>query len=124
MDDQASSALTAQPERAAAELRQLGHALTSCDVDPLILTDFREALNHVRHSAWALQQAIDLQARKRETFGILSLLTDERIRVTANMAEKLVVDLPAAKLQFTSPGLERLRRAIMVLSEELGRIPA
>ncbi len=51
----AKETISAQLQRATDELRQLEKLIRSASVDPRVLDDFREALDHVRLTAWGLR---------------------------------------------------------------------
>jgi hypothetical protein len=55
------------------ELRGLQKLLLSGEgLDPRILTDFRDALNHVRNTAWSAQQYIASQATNQDPASVCS----------------------------------------------------
>jgi hypothetical protein len=114
--------LSSRLAKASEELRSLERMLASGNVDVQVLADFREAVNHVRHSAWTVQLSMDLKAQNRDTFGILSLITDERVRITTNLASALVQDLEGKDLCHSTPGLGKLFENVKRLFETLKNI--
>jgi hypothetical protein len=76
------------------ELRRLQDLLTLAeDLDPRILTDFRDAVNRVRHTAWAVHEYGELIANEKEPSPIGSILAAERIRTICQLCKLLAADL-------------------------------
>jgi hypothetical protein len=70
-------------EKAITELRRLQQLLLSGEgLDPHILTDFRDALNRVRNTAWSAQQYMAFKATGQDSTSVLSILAGERVRAT------------------------------------------
>jgi hypothetical protein len=68
--------------KAISELRRLQNLLLSREsLDPRILTDFRDALNHVRNTAWSAHQYIASQTTDQDSASVLSVLAGEWVRV-------------------------------------------
>ena len=51
----AKEAISARLQRATDELRQLEKLIRSASIDPRVLDDFREALDHIRLTAWGVR---------------------------------------------------------------------
>jgi len=65
--------------KAIPELRRLQNLLISGeDLDPRILTDFRDALNHVRNTAWSAHQYIASKSIDHDSTSVLSVLVSRR----------------------------------------------
>src|SRR6266436_5029452 len=74
-------------ERAIVELQRLHEILLSGDLEPRVLTDFRDALNRVRTAAWAVQQYVIRKETEQNSGSVLSLLVGERVRVTYQLCQ-------------------------------------
>ena len=73
--------------KAITELRGLQKLLLSGEgLDPRILTDFRDALNHVRNTAWSAQQYIASQATDQDPASVLCVLAGERFASPTSFA--------------------------------------
>ena len=73
IDSQFSKQISTQVERATAELNQLEQLLKAGMVDKEVLTDFRESVNRVRHTGWAVQQAMEAPSSKEDVSLILTI---------------------------------------------------
>jgi len=76
------------------ELRRLQDVLMLAeDLDPRILADFRDVINRVRNTAWAVHQYGELIADKKEPNPIGSILAGERVRTVCQLCKLLENDL-------------------------------
>jgi hypothetical protein len=93
--------------RATTELRALNQVIKGTELDPRVLHDFREAMDHVRLTSWAAQQWLqERQQGNAET--AMNLLTAERIRRSAQLNYELAEDLTKRVAQYDGPQLEKL----------------
>ncbi len=90
----ASSAGVAQRVgHAIAELKALQEPLLAGEVDPETLTDFRDALNRVRNTAWAAQQSAAAADSGEGTATVASFLALERIRAAYQLCRAIREDV-------------------------------
>src|SRR5438132_1607900 len=76
--------------KAIPELRRLQKLLLSGEnLDPRLLTDFRNALNHVRNTAWSAHQYIASQNTDQDPAGVLSVVAGERVRVAYQLCQAI-----------------------------------
>lgn len=109
-------------QKVSVELRELEEAIKKGEIDGRVLREFRDAVDHVRQTAWAVQQWLQLQAQKRDAYSVLGLLTVERIRRATQLSTDLAIDLDATEVTFETEGLEGLFRAVQGLYERLARL--
>lgn len=63
-------------------------------VDPRVLTDFRDAVNRVRTTAWAVQQVLETAGDPAHaSSGVIALLAAERVRVAYQLCRIIAGDL-------------------------------
>ncbi len=80
-------------EKAITELRGLQELLLSGDgLDSRILTDFREALNRIRNTAWSAQQYIALKATDQDSGSVLTILAGERVRAAYQLCQAIQIE--------------------------------
>lgn len=113
--------ISAHLQKLGSDLRRLELILTAGQTDPRILRDFRQAVDHARTTAWAVQQMIDHGTESDDGLDLLPLLVAERIRRTTELSKELLSDLsrPGAG---PGPGVERLFSAVRDLDELLARL--
>jgi hypothetical protein len=93
--------------RATTELRTLNELIKSSELDPRLLHDFREAMDHVRPTSWAAQQWLS-QRHQGNADTAMFLLTAERIRRSAQLNYELANDLTKHVRKYDRPQLEKL----------------
>jgi hypothetical protein len=100
--------MSARLQRMSTELKDLELAMIGGDIDQRILLEFREAVNHVRHSAWAVQQWLDLKEKHQDPFEVLAMLVSERVRIGTQLCHELVLDAESQELTEATSGIVRL----------------
>jgi hypothetical protein len=109
--------------KAITELRGLQKLLLSGEgLDPRILTDFRDALNHVRNTAWSAQQYIASQATDQDPASVLCVLAGERVRVAYQLCQAIQSDLKNTDIKFQTGQLIQLYSAATALTDQLGNV--
>ena len=105
------------------ELRKAQNVLTKQegDIDPRILTDFRDALNRVRNTAWAVEQYLQSKATESESQTVLSIVSGERVRVTYQLCKLVTADLANHEIPFQKGQLIQLRDATHELGTHLDK---
>ncbi len=115
-------ALSARLQDLGAELRALEEDIKAGEVDARVLQEFRESVDQIRVTAWAVQQWSELQAQKRDAYSVLPLLTRERIRRATQLAETLSLDIDATEITFETEGIEKLFHAVEGVYYRLARL--
>lgn len=107
--DDAKKGIATRLEKAAVELSELEAAIKfiRADVDPSVLRDFREAVDHVRLTAWAVQTWLDELEKGHSAYPLLPILTDERIRRTTQLCNQLADEVKTLELHIHGQGVEK-----------------
>src|SRR6267142_1379565 len=114
--------LTFQLRRSTGELSKLEHGIKSGEIDPYMLREFRDAVDHIRKTAWAVQEWQERQVLKRDTATVIPLLVTERIRRGTQLYEALTADLKSHAIRPEAAEIEDLFHAIERLYEELKQL--
>ena len=101
LDSEFSQQVSKQLQKATAELNHLEQLLKAGMVDREALTDFRESVNRVRHTGWAVQQAMEAPGSKED---VQLILTMERVRAACQLNGQLAADLNLGR---NNAGLDR-----------------
>lgn len=117
--DESFWGLNFQLRKTGAELVRLEQAIKSGDIDPLILREFRDAVDYVRKTAWAVQEWRERRIQHRDPHTVLSLLTLERIRRATTLTRDLLSDLSTQDVSGRTEGVIDLHRAINELHTRL-----
>jgi hypothetical protein len=115
----ASDEVTRRLLTATAELRAIEELIKNANVDSVVLREFRSALGHVRHTAWALQQWLELQAKHNDPFPVIAYLNNERIRLATHLCKNLAHDMDALQLKVEGREVEGLLSSVEDLFQRL-----
>lgn len=123
-----SSGTSSRLLKATSELRELNKVMRAPapdEVDPRVLHDFREAMDHVRLTSWAAQQWLHQYRLDGNPDTALSILTAERIRRATQLNLELSEDLERQEEPLDRHRLEKLLSAVerlyMQLHNTLGK---
>lgn len=104
--------LNFQLKKTSAELVKLEQAIKSGGLDPRILMEFRDAVDYVRKTAWAVQEWQERQLQQHDPHTVLPLLTAERIRRGIQLSNSIAGDLTSHEVTRDTPGIDDLFQAI------------
>jgi hypothetical protein len=114
--------LTFRLRKTTAELQRLEQDIKSEKIDPRVLREFRDSVDYVRTTAWAVQECQERQVRCRDTATVLPLLVTERVRRAIQLCAAITNDLQESKLTSEMAGIEDLLRATEQLSRYLAEL--
>jgi hypothetical protein len=114
-------AMSERVSRAIVELKALQDPLLSGEVDPETLTDFRDALNRVRNTAWAAQQSAAAPLLEQDSAKVSSLLASERIRAAYQLCLSIREDVGRNEIELQKGQLLELYEVAKALVAELKR---
>jgi len=110
-----------QLKKTSAELMQLEHAIRSGGIDERILMDFRDAVDHVRKTAWAVQEWQERRITRHDPTQC-SLAYHERIRRAAQLGNAIVSDLTTHEVTRETPGVDKLFDAVQRMHRLLNEL--
>lgn len=104
----------ARLQRATSELVELEHTLkgTKPELDSRVLYEFRQAVDNIRHTGKVVQEWISREKQQGDVYGLLPLLTADRIRRAAQINKDLAMDLDASEVTSETEGIEELFRFV------------
>jgi hypothetical protein len=109
-----------QLRKTSAQLVQIGEAIKSGGVEPRILREFRDAVDYVRKTAWAVQEWQERQLKQHDPQTVLPLITAERIRRVTQLSQAVLADLAAREVSRDTAGIDELFRAVESLYRRMG----
>jgi len=111
--------VTYRLKSATEDLLKLEKDIRSGGMDARVLREFRDAVDYVRKTAWALQELQERKAQQRDIATVRSLLTEERVRRATQLSKTLTADLDSHEVTDGTVGAADLFRAIEGLYERL-----
>src|SRR6202035_3599636 len=107
---------------AIAELGGIQSLLVAGELDPRILTDFRDAVNRIRNTAWAAYQFTESKITGDDSRSILSIVAGERIRAAYQLCQAIQNDLDTTDVHFQAGQLIQLHAATKSLTDKLSDV--
>src|SRR5579872_1723359 len=101
-----------QLKKTSAELVRLEQAMKTGSVDRRILVEFRDAVDYVRKTAWAVQEWQERELQKHDPQTLLPLITTERIRRATQLSKAIIADLAAHEVTPETTGIGEFFRAV------------
>jgi hypothetical protein len=116
----ATSAVSDRLEAATHELQRLEGLVKSGDLDQRVLNEFRNAVDHIRTTAWAVQKWVDLAGESGgDPFSVLPVMSAERVRRATQISNDLCLDLQCGDVGLETKGLVDLYNATGDLHQRL-----
>jgi hypothetical protein len=114
--------LTFRLRKTTEELQKLEEDIRSEKIDSRILQEFRDSVDFVRTTVWAVQECQERQVKHRDTATVLPLLVTERVRRAIQLCATIRKDLQECKITSEMTGIEDLLRATEHLSRDLAKL--
>lgn len=108
--------------RTVAELNELEQNLVKEQVDPRLIAQLHDAVEHVRQTVWTLQQWIDLNASGGDPFDVLPQLEAERMQMLGKLAHNVNADIDATSINEFTLGISELYEIIEGLHRRLQKM--
>ena len=108
-----------QLKKACADLVKLEYDMRSGSIDQRVLGEFRDAVDNVRKTAWAVQEWQERQSQHQDPQSVLPLLTAERIRRATQLCEAIIAASPTKEVTRHTVGIEEFLRAVERIHQRL-----
>lgn len=115
----AQSRITNQVMHAINDLKAIQEPILSGEVDPQVLSDFRDAVNRVRNMAWAAQQSAAASFLQENPSNVASFLASERIRAAYQLCRAIQDDVRREEVEVPKGSLLEFYSAAAALLQEL-----
>jgi type II secretory pathway component HofQ len=113
------SSLTERLEKITVELQELERSVISGDLDSRVLSEFRNAVDHIRNTAWTVQQWVEAREKSGDPYAVLPALAAQRVRRATQLADELCLDLQSVEVTAETEGLGDLYRSVDDLHRRL-----
>jgi len=108
-----------QLKKTSFELVKLEESIRSGGIDARILTEFRDAVDYVRKTAWAVQEWQERQLQQHDQQTVIPLLVSERMRRTTQLCNAITSEIAAGQIHSDTVGVEELLQAVQVMTQRL-----
>ena len=120
MSEALAQSITAKLHDLTADLRSLDRSLKSnSSLDAIALSEFRQALDSVRLTAWSVSELLNLRQSQENPQVVISFLTAERLRRFSQMARELSGDLGQHGTSWPAQAVRDLKNSIALLGARL-----
>jgi hypothetical protein len=117
------TSLSARLSAATRELHKLEELVKSGNLDSRILSEFRDAVDHIRGTSWAVQSWVGMSGRSdKDPFTVLPIMAAERVKRATQLSKALALDLQSVEVDFNTPGIAALFDAVGDLHRRLGSL--
>jgi ribosome-associated translation inhibitor RaiA len=120
--DAPGSSLTARLRAITVELQELERTVISGDLDSRVLSEFRNAVDHIRNTAWTVQQWVDAREQSGDPYAVLPALAAQRVHRATRLASDLCLDLQSVEVTAETEGMGDLYRSVDDLHRRLERL--
>lgn len=121
--ESSTPSITARLEAATGELHQLEELVKSGDLDSRVLSEFRDAVDHIRGTTWAVQKWVGLSNESGgDPFSVLPIMSAERVKRATQISKDLALDLQTVDVGIDTPGIVDLFNAIDDLRRRLAAL--
>jgi hypothetical protein len=117
-----SSQMSTQVTRTIEELNQLEQGLVIDKVDPRIIAQFHDAVEHLRQTAWSVVQWVELNSSGGDPFEVLPQLEAERLHMLRKLAHNVTADLDSGSVTRFTEGISNIYEEVQALYRGLRKI--
>jgi PilZ domain len=117
-----AGAISVQIMQTVTQLTELEQNLVKDKVDPRLIAQFHDAMEHTRQTAWTVQQWIDLRSAGNDPFAVLPQLEAERMTMLIKLAHNVLADIDSSGMTEFTEGIDELNQTIQQLHRRLAKV--
>ena len=114
--------LSSRLKKSNEELKHLQQSLRTGMINVKVLMDFRNATERARQAGAAVQQWLETQEKGKDPYALMSQVMRQRVEMATQLVKDVTRDLETLDADFDTPGLPELNKAVLELSERLGKL--
>lgn len=104
------------------ELKNLQQSVRTGMINVKVLMDFRNATERARQAGAAVQQWLDTQDKGKDPYELMSQVMKQRVEMATQLVKDVTRDLETLDVDFDTPGLPELNKAVRELGERLATL--
>lgn len=122
MSSQERPELSSRLQRTNEELKDLQHSVKTGMINVKVLMEFRNASERARQASAAVQQWLEAQGKGNDPYKLMSQVMGQRVEMATQLLQEVTHDLESGDLEFDTPGLSELGKAVQLLAERMNRL--
>jgi hypothetical protein len=111
--------LSSRLQKTNEELKNLQNSVKTGMINVKVLMDFRTASERARQASAAVQQWLESQGKGQDPYELMSQVMSQRVEMTTQLVKDVTRDLETLDVDFDTPGLPELNKAVRILAERL-----
>lgn len=111
-----------QLRKTCADLVRLEYDMRSGPIEPRVLSEFRDAVDNVRKTAWAVQEWQERESKQQNPQTVLPLLTAESIRRATQLCDTIANAAAAREIARETVGIDEFLTAVERVCKSLTEI--
>ena len=104
------------------ELKSLQGSVKTGMINVKVLMDFRNAAERARQASAAVQQWLETQGKGNDPYKLMSQVMSQRVEMATQLVKEVTHDLESGDVDFDTPGLPELDKAVCTLAERLSKL--
>jgi PilZ domain len=119
---QGDTAMSQKIMRAIGDLNELEQNLVKDRIDPRLIAQLHDAVEHLRQTARTVQQWVDMHSSGGDPFEVLPQLEAERMQMLVKLAHNVTADIDATSINRYTLGISDLYETVQQLYRRLRKM--
>lgn len=104
------------------ELKDLQSSVKTGMINVKVLMDFRNATERARQASAAVQQWLESLGKGGDPYKLMEQVKRQRLEMTTQLIKDVTTDMEGLDVDFDTPGLPELNRAVRTLAARLSKL--
>lgn len=114
--------LSSRLKKTSEELKDLQHLVKTGTINVKVLMEFRNATERARQASADVQDWIETQGKGNDPYKLMSRVMSQRVEMATQFINDVTHDLANGDVDFETPGLAELNKAVKALADRMGRL--
>ena len=121
-DPQPAPELSSRLKKTNEELKNLQDSVKTGMINVKVLMDFRNAAERAWQASVAVQQWLEAQGKGNDPYKLMAHVMSQRVEMATRLVQDVTRDLETLDVDFDTPGLPELNKAVRTLAERLSKL--
>jgi hypothetical protein len=117
-----NSRLAARLRSLILELRELQEVVASADLDRRVAQAFQNSVTSAHQNAEYLTRWLISENENKDPYAVIEQINAERVRIAAEQARELLMDIDAHEIEHSTQGFEKLTSSVTALHKRLSNM--